>query len=287
MYLQVYTGKEGNRPEVGQASRVVRDLTRDLVGCHHHLYMDNFFTSPALFEELFTDGLYATGTCRANRKGWPAGLHKKVAKNSGDHLSLQCENLTATSWKDKKQVNFLSTVADPTKFQEVRRRQKDGSIVTMLAPEVVGNYRAHMGGVDRGDQLRTQYPTARKSNKWWTYLYHFGLDTAIANAFILMKASPNHQLATRRGNTRERTQLEFRQSLVSQMLGIDGQTRAPRVAMQHWPEVQPKRARCRHCLNSGVRRESIYGCNICHQNLCVTCFKPWHVRRGEAVQADD
>jgi hypothetical protein len=260
---------------------------RDLVGLHFHLYMDNFFTSPSLFQELHDEGLYATGTCRTNRRGWPDGLHPKVVKNAGDHLSLQCGSLTATSWKDKKQVNFLSTVADPTKFQEVRRRQKDGSVITRLAPEVVGRYRAHMGGVDRGDQLRTQYTSARKSKKWWTYLYFCGLDTAIANALILMKASTNHKLTTRRGNSRERTQLEFRQALVSKLLGIDGQTRAPRATTQHWPEILGKRGRCRLCRKLGIRRETMYGCVTCGKNLCVLCFKPWHVRRGEAVQADD
>jgi hypothetical protein len=217
--FQVYTGRKGVQAEVGQAQRVVKDLTRDLVGHHHHVVMDNFFSSPALFQDLHDEGIYATGTCRNNRRGWPDGLNSGLARNVGDTASRHCRSVTATIWKDKKLVSFLSTAADPTILTEVRRRQKDGTARVMLAPEVVGMYSKFMGGVDHGDQLRTQYCTARKSNKWWTYLFHFGLDTAIANAMLLMKASPNHQLVTRGGKVRERTQLEFRQALATQLVG--------------------------------------------------------------------
>ncbi|CAI7988607.1 hypothetical protein GBAR_LOCUS21 [Geodia barretti] len=36
--------------------------------------MDNFFTSPALFMDLLQDGIYACGTVRSNRRGFPQDL---------------------------------------------------------------------------------------------------------------------------------------------------------------------------------------------------------------------
>ena len=60
-------------------------------------------------------------------------------------------------------------------------------------------YNEHMNGVDHSDQMRTQYSTARNSERWWTYIFWFLVDLSIANSFILIKESPNHQLLTRNG----------------------------------------------------------------------------------------
>ena len=38
-----YTGKKGDTAEVGLGGSVVKHLTRDLVGKHYHIYVDNFF----------------------------------------------------------------------------------------------------------------------------------------------------------------------------------------------------------------------------------------------------
>jgi hypothetical protein len=49
--FQIYCGREEGRGiEHGLGSRVVTDLTRRLVDKNHHVYMDNYFSSPALFE---------------------------------------------------------------------------------------------------------------------------------------------------------------------------------------------------------------------------------------------
>ncbi|XP_033726264.1 piggyBac transposable element-derived protein 4-like [Pecten maximus] len=69
--FQVYTGRAGNpdgEREVGLAGRVVLDLSRDMLNKNHHLNMDNFFSSPALFTRLLQDGIYACGTVRATRQ---------------------------------------------------------------------------------------------------------------------------------------------------------------------------------------------------------------------------
>ena len=75
--LQVYTGKvEGGEKNLGH--RIVRDLTASLKGKHHHVYIDNFFTSSALMEDLHHDGIYACGTARKDRRGFSEAI--KIAK---------------------------------------------------------------------------------------------------------------------------------------------------------------------------------------------------------------
>ena len=73
--MQVYTGRE-NSSEKGLGARVVKDLTSPLQQKFHHIYCDNFFTSVQLFEDLERVGLYACGTARSDRTGFPPQLKK-------------------------------------------------------------------------------------------------------------------------------------------------------------------------------------------------------------------
>ena len=50
--LEVYVGKRDGNPKQGLGHRVVRNLTRPLVRKNHHVFVDNFFNSLALTEDL-------------------------------------------------------------------------------------------------------------------------------------------------------------------------------------------------------------------------------------------
>ncbi|KAK9737889.1 Transposase IS4 [Popillia japonica] len=52
--FQIYTGKVDVVTEQNLGGRVVTDLTRDLIGKHHAIYMDNYFSSLELFQNLKT-----------------------------------------------------------------------------------------------------------------------------------------------------------------------------------------------------------------------------------------
>ena len=77
---QIYTGKEGGRQENGLSHRVVMDLVRYLSGSHATIFMDNFYTSVKLLQDLLAIGLHGCGTVRANRKGLPMTLLPKIIK---------------------------------------------------------------------------------------------------------------------------------------------------------------------------------------------------------------
>ena len=79
--LEVYTGKQRNgNPEQGLGHRVVRNLTRPLVGKNHHVFVDNFFNSLALTEDLLRDQIYICGTIRGNRQGIPRAISPKTQR---------------------------------------------------------------------------------------------------------------------------------------------------------------------------------------------------------------
>ena len=82
--FQVYTGKEGSgEKHLGQ--RVVKDLTQHLKGKHHHVFFDNFFTSEELLRDLAEEDIYACGTARKDRRGFPPALKTAKLKNRSAH----------------------------------------------------------------------------------------------------------------------------------------------------------------------------------------------------------
>ena len=72
--FEVYTGKQGDTVEKGLPARVVKSLTEELKGQNFHVYFDNFFNSYELLNALVSDNIFACGTARSNRKGFPAAL---------------------------------------------------------------------------------------------------------------------------------------------------------------------------------------------------------------------
>ena len=56
-------------------------------------------------------------------------------------------------------------------------------------PVACAEYNKHMGGVDRGDQLRGYYSYKMKSRKFYKYIANFLGGVSLTNAFILFKIS--------------------------------------------------------------------------------------------------
>ena len=52
-------------------------LNSDLLDKGYHMYMDNYYSSPELFEHLRDRDTFATGTCRISRKQMPKAFQKK------------------------------------------------------------------------------------------------------------------------------------------------------------------------------------------------------------------
>ena len=73
----------------GLGSRVVKKLTRNITGKFHHVFFDNFFSSPKLMLDLLDDEIYSCGTVRINRAGWPEDLRNKSKKYLRDCLQLK------------------------------------------------------------------------------------------------------------------------------------------------------------------------------------------------------
>lgn len=285
--FQVYTGKTNGRSEAGLTHRVVMDLTRRIHGYHHIITVDNYFMSPTLAVDLLNCRTYCRGTIERSRKGFPKDLlNPKSLKNKGDFEIVQNKDLSACIWKDKKVVSFVSTYDQTHHIDNVSRRNKDGTQVPVQCPPVVVAYNNTMNGVDRSDQIRTSYPTYRKTKRWWLYMFWYLFDVAISNAFVLMKQSPNHVIKSSTGKTVSRTMIDFRKNLAKQLIGNVRvqRKRQPQSVDPHGNGhfIRPSvKGRCRQCSKSNVRREPRWICSSCKVNLCVACFEQYHTELSE------
>ena len=156
--FDVYVGRpsDGRSTEVGLGERVVLQLSEGLQGGNYQLFFDNFFTTCHLLETLQTQHLYACGTTRSNRRGFPDTL-KQVSLERGETAFCQRGDLVASVWMDKKPVTMLSTLAPADVTHTAQRRQRDGTCSSVQCTDVVVLYNQYMAGVDKGDQLRQNY----------------------------------------------------------------------------------------------------------------------------------
>ena len=164
--IQTYSGKNlDSDVDTGLCSRVLLELMSNLDG--HHLYTDNYYTSPEVFLALYDKGINCCGTVRVNRRGFPKELVKKQKENRGFYDYRSNGPLLAAAWYDRRYVYFVSTLhIGESRGVTVRRKNPDGSTIDVPCPPLLPDYQQYMRGVDRGDQLIGCYNIGRRSKKW-------------------------------------------------------------------------------------------------------------------------
>lgn len=152
-------------------------------GSGFHLYVDNFYTSPKLFKDLFKWNIGACGTYRDSRRHCPRALS---GYPRGSVRWIRDGPLVFVKWKDTREVSVCSTIHQAFSGDTVQRRIKteDGSwtmkSIPCLTPVV--EYNKHMGGIDPCDQLIHNYSVHR----YRTLFFHF-LHIAATNSYLLHK----------------------------------------------------------------------------------------------------
>ena len=147
---RLYAGKEEEIDDVHglqgrisadtKTARVVKYMVNHLKNQGYHLYMDNFYTSPALLYELHKDfRIQSCGTVRVNSIGYPEELKSLKPKDLGERgtsRTLVSGKLLAMAWKDKKVVHFLSTIHQPGGMLSVVEAIKMEIRWRLLAPNL-------------------------------------------------------------------------------------------------------------------------------------------------------
>jgi len=91
-----------------------RHLTHRVEGLGHKLFMDNFFSSPKLFDELDGHKINYCWTVQPNRKDMPHDFGPKQLKlKRGDIRVKTRGGLTTLVWKDRQEVYMLTNMDPP------------------------------------------------------------------------------------------------------------------------------------------------------------------------------
>lgn len=179
-YVDIYPGKNA-MPQIHLGSNVVKRCLRNaqLDGKGYHVYTDNFFTSPELYEDLYHNhSTSACGTVRYNRRGLPKDIMCKRPEGiseRGDMKFRQKGCLVASVWRDKKNVYTLSTIHDHSTTEVQRQVNINGNFIrqNFQCPKAIAEYTSNMGGVDHADQYIQYYCFNHKTKKWTKRVFFF------------------------------------------------------------------------------------------------------------------
>lgn len=260
----------------------------------HHLYMDNYYNSPAMFAFLEAQGVLAAGTLSLNRKLTPKLCKVRKIKQvppalRGKVIWCRKNNLLCLVWYDKRRVATLSTIHKAEFVKAINGRKRE-----VLKPAVVADYCKFMFGVDLSDQKAFYYSPLRRSYKWWRKLFFHLFNICVLNAHVLHSRYAKVKLNL----------YEFRRELALALIHRGQATaRLPRasgalpsesrLADRHFPAYNEFSAAQKARLHLNKKRkkhpprlcivckhESVYRCPDCDVCLCpVDCFKSYHTEK--------
>ena len=290
----VYTGKRSqpdpranNNDGRGAIHWVTWDLLEkcDLLNKGHHVYMDNYFSSPTLFEDLANVNTGACGTLRRNRTGIPDAFKTAKPKKGEPPMTTKSGKCQYISWMDRNLVTLLSTVhTDATFIKRTRSRNAEDGFVEREKPNAIDLYTKYMRGVDLSDQAMWYSLNSHKSLKWWKKIFFGLLEITFTNTLVIWrKLHPGQSLDRNKA----------RMDIVNHLVGPYRRNithPGPRIApvelrftqAPHVPELveeinnkgNVKRRDCIVCSAryepGGVRHQTQYRCFTCQLPMC-----PW------------
>ena len=154
---QVFAGKGHHVDDSGKGVSydvIMNSLCdNDLLDKGHHVYMDNFFSSPTLYKDLSDHWTGACGTLRVNRQLVPQAIKQAAPKKGDPPIFVREGRLQHVSWQDKKKVTVISTIHNEKVFQKsVRDKSAPNRQREVTKPKSIELYTKFMRGVDLADQ---------------------------------------------------------------------------------------------------------------------------------------
>ena len=246
----------------------------------HHLYTDNWYTSPLLYEFLFHKKINCCGTVKANRQFMPPF---QKTKEKGTVQFFSTERLLALKWTDKRDVHMLTSMHNSAMQMTETNSNKE-----VEKPACVIEYNANMGGVDRTDMLLSTTESVRKTIKWYKKVFFHLLDLAILNSHAVYKMKTGENIPL----------LEFQKVLIKTLIEkyrkvkprtsgsrpYDGHSPL-RLIERHFPSTYPSKPetnkkilkQCIVCAKQGKRKSTTFTCKNCDVALCAEgCFERYH-----------
>lgn len=116
-------------------------------------------------------GIYACGTIKTNRRGFPTEL-KNPNLERGDANQVQHENTVITFRTDNKPVHVSSTTSNPLGDEPAIWHRRGGDLVVLQRPPPIQHYQHNYSGVDRSQQYNQRVlledPQKNSGSTLWT-----------------------------------------------------------------------------------------------------------------------
>ena len=178
------------RGESHTLKEIVNTLLERFYFKGYRVYMDNFYNSVSLSEELYSKGIHTTGTLRLFKGGPPSVLQDlKDKKLDRDTLHYRRKgNTFVMCWYDQRLVPMISNIFGPEtqKTKVIRKDKKKGAQEYELnKPVAILNYNQYMQGVDLFDQKIGYYNICRRTVKWSKKMLFYQIQLCIQNAHTL------------------------------------------------------------------------------------------------------
>lgn len=269
---------------LGKSGQIVLTLMETYLGKGHTLFLDNWYTSPVLFQYLYDRLTNCCGTVKCNRMFLPK-LDEKLKKGCVEFKTSK--NIMVLKWMDKREVRMLTTLHK----NEMVETEKVDHVTNKVKkkPKCIDEYNKYMGAVDKSDLVLSSIESVRKAIKWYKKVFFHFLDLSVLNAWILYKTLTGKNPSSS----------DYQRELVRQILVKYPSTnirsnsgRRPeeadnpmRLIARHFPRYIPtppeKKKRtsrqCIVCAQHGKRKETCMMCHECNAALCVVpCFENFH-----------
>lgn len=288
----IYVGKSEETDDkfVGVSGKTALKMLCDLSGEGRTVYLDNWYSSPTLFQTLYATKNNAIGTVKLNRKHMPK-LDKKYLKTiKKNQVKTFCsKTLMVMLWRDKKLVNMLSTSANADLININKKNRKTGEDV--YKPRCVTEYNENMGGVDKSDQLISSYDSTRKSRRWYQKLANNLMEMTIFNCHVVYNMLHEKPIKI----------LDFKTQLAREIFakynkkntGEEESDEDPREVLSEDDEAphflerieDGKRYRCAECKLRNERTDTSWWCSKCKKRpFCKNCYKNYHENKKIAYE---
>lgn len=187
-----YCGAGDKTPGKTLGSSVTETLCLNYLPNDSFVFLDNFFNSLPLLQQLKAHKINCIGTIRSDRvEKAPVKNLQKCERGSINVLRDLENGITLTRWHDNNQVTVGTNIDNDdiclTKGTCRRWSKSKKAYVQIDQPSLVNVYNQGMGGVDLFDKQRGLYRTRIRSRKWyWPYI-RFCLNGSVVNMWLLYR----------------------------------------------------------------------------------------------------
>lgn len=286
--FKIYTGhEEGRNNEMLASEEIVLNLAAPLLNKGYIIHLDNWYSSPELYQQLIKENTHALGTVKPTRRNMPEVFKSTKLKEKGSAIARTCNEILAVKWKDRKEVHVLSTLHSDIDMVTVVRQRRNTEVEK---PKCIVDYNKGMLAVDRQDQVLASFPLMRRYIKGYRKIFFYLLDMCLYNAFVLYKIhSKNKKMHYSRFRINIAEQLMSTLNLPERTTTgrpsiADNPLRLQAKNWAHLPEnIPPTPCKqlptkpCKVCKQHKKRSETRWQCSKCLVPLHLPeCFKSYH-----------